>query len=1504
MADAGDEHHPPPQSAVDIGGDEAPLNESITAKAKREYERAGDHIWDVAEPITVKGLTVKRDGAGASSSSKAEAEKGDDSQSLTGAPNFATAVLGRWTAKKVGVGGKSPPAPLPSSAGGRSESNANVVTGVDAAFLPGESTLLLGPSSSGKTTLMRTVSDIISGKIKVDEGGSESSASGSPVSGRVRIGGRSPAEIEAAGMNVSRRSAFVDQSDLTLTPILTVDETVRFAKSCAEPCDDPEEFERQMDALLRLAGLDHVRGTVVGNADVRGVSGGQKRRVKVLEMCHGSEARAVFFDEITNGLDAASALSICKVIRAAVEVVGLTAVTCLLQPSSDVFEQFHRLVLLTPDGDVAFSGRRELAVSHFESLGLRKPEGMNVPEFLLRCASSPADFWETSEAPPPESVKSAPALAAAARTSDVGRDLSEEIDRINAAASKKNEEAAGDFSAPAPDFAQPTSKQISLLLGRGWKLLVRNPASTQRMISAIIFGVFIGTLFLKTPADEKGTMTRAGYVLTLLFLVFLENCMAPLDDLFEDRLTFYTHRRSSMYRTSSYYLSQVICMLPVSIAETILLAVISFFLVGMENNGWWAFFYFLVLFILVALNGLAIARVLAYSLPTKDVASSLGPAALLFFTLSAGFAPQYNDIPAWIRWFAWISPCAFCYEGVIVNELHLRDVGDFDGNTFGQQFLGVPRIPYESAAQGLSTPGLVMGFDVYMLVVWMVAFDVLGFLLLHHSQKWYGPTTKRYQVGSGMSLTAPPWYKNKDNKNGGSSKNISEVQSGEVSSPGADSSSAIPAAPKAHLTCSKIVYEVDVPIVEDEPADDTDKEQGVDEEVDKSAAGQRMSRGTVDSKTASLIEHERSAHSDIPRTARDYGQAGRGSLQEWVLKRRLGSDALSSGLVDYQRIGGGSHATPFKTASTKSVSSSSGSTSLAGDEEGGFVDEDGLDPPEPGRLRLLSCITASFTPGTMTALMGESGAGKSTLLDVLAGYKTGGHIFGDININGREKTVDTWRSIAGYCEQVDLHNPAVTVRESLVFAARMRLRPHSVPDEEKVRFAFRIIALLDLDEFADMLVGDEASGEGLPKHARKRLTVGVELAGNPSILFADEPTSGLDSLSASVVVSSLERAAKVQGLTIVCTIHQPSREVFEAFDNLLLLRKGGVVVYNGPVPDLNSYVVNSSNKDGLALPDGANPADHALEVFCGPVGEGVDWDRLYKKSLMASEAATTFESCSCDSCEAGSISVDAEPPSLGSELWNVLQRQLLSHWRTPTYMAVRFWWTVLANVIVGLVYLKADEMKNIIGAIFFYVNIATVPLMSAATPLITERAVYYREVASGTYRRASYALAVQLAEIPFNLGGAIISFVIFYFLVGLDKTAVKVGYFILMALAMYWILPAFGQLFAFISPNLGAAIGTASLLMTLFTLTMGFLIPASEIPPWWIWLYWMNPLRYILQGFVSNELGGTPDGDKYLETQTWSYDQIWWYCYVATILFGAIAAVGILFATRISWLKR
>lgn len=101
------------------------------------------------------------------------------------------------------------------------------------------------------------------------------------------------------------------------------------------------------------------------------------------------------------------------------------------------------------------------------------------------------------------------------------------------------------------------------------------------------------------------------------------------------------------------------------------------------------------------------------------------------------------------------------------------------------------------------------------------------------------------------------------------------------------------------------------------------------------------------------------------------------------------------------------------------------------------------------RLQLLRHVTGAFRPGVLTALMGVSGAGKTTLMDVLAGRKTGGYIEGDIRISGFPKNQETFARISGYCEQTDIHSPQVTIRESLIYSAFLRL-PKEVTKEQKM----------------------------------------------------------------------------------------------------------------------------------------------------------------------------------------------------------------------------------------------------------------------------------------------------------------------------------------------------------------------------------------------------------------------------------------------------------------------
>ena len=238
--------------------------------------------------------------------------------------------------------------------------------------------------------------------------------------------------------------------------------------------------------------------------------------------------------------------------------------------------------------------------------------------------------------------------------------------------------------------------------------------------------------------------------------------------------------------------------------------------------------------------------------------------------------------------------------------------------------------------------------------------------------------------------------------------------------------------------------------------------------------------------------------------------------------------------------------------------------------------------------RLLDNVSGWVKPGTLTALMGVSGAGKTTLLDVLAQRVSMGVVTGDMLVSGKPLD-ESFQRKTGYVQQQDLHLETTTVREALRFSAMLR-QPKTVSKAEKHAFVEDVIKMLNMEDFSEAVVG--VPGEGLNVEQRKLLTIGVELAAKPALLlFLDEPTSGLDSQSSWAIIAFLRKLAD-SGQAVLATIHQPSAILFQEFDRLLFLAKGGKTVYFGDIGKnsetlLNYFESNGADKCG----EDANPAE-------------------------------------------------------------------------------------------------------------------------------------------------------------------------------------------------------------------------------------------------------------------------------------------------------------------------
>ncbi|KAF7135655.1 hypothetical protein RHSIM_Rhsim08G0079000 [Rhododendron simsii] len=269
------------------------------------------------------------------------------------------------------------------------------------------------------------------------------------------------------------------------------------------------------------------------------------------------------------------------------------------------------------------------------------------------------------------------------------------------------------------------------------------------------------------------------------------------------------------------------------------------------------------------------------------------------------------------------------------------------------------------------------------------------------------------------------------------------------------------------------------------------------------------------------------------------------------------------------------------------------------------------------RVQLLKDVTGTFRDGVLTALMGASGAGKTTLMDVLSGRKTGGIIEGDIRIGGYPKVQDTYARISGYCEQSDIHSPQVTIHESLTYSAWLRLPPE-IDQNTKSEFVAEVLHMMELDGIKDALVGFPGVS-GISNEQRKRLTIAIELVSNPSILFMDEPTTGLDARAAAIIMRVVKNIVNTRR-TVVCTIHQPSIDIFEAFDEIILMKRGGQIIYSGELGKHSNKLIEYFE----AIPgvpkirENYNPATWMLEV-ASPSAEaqlGLNFARVYDKSSL------------------------------------------------------------------------------------------------------------------------------------------------------------------------------------------------------------------------------------------------------------------------------------------------
>lgn len=475
-----------------------------------------------------------------------------------------------------------------------------------------------------------------------------------------------------------------------------------------------------------------------------------------------------------------------------------------------------------------------------------------------------------------------------------------------------------------------------------------------------------------------------------------------------------------------------------------------------------------------------------------------------------------------------------------------------------------------------------------------------------------------------------------------------------------------------------------------------------------------------------------------------------------------------------------------------------------------------------GKKDILFEVTGRCAPGELTAIMGPSGSGKTTLLDILADRICSGTIKGDILLNGESRNTKMFRAVSSYVAQEDSLLGSFTVLETLEMAARLTM-PSGIPSLTTAKRVQRVIDDMGLRVCENTMVGD-LFHKGISGGQKRRLSIGIEMLSDPSIILLDEPTSGLDSASTFNVIKLVSRLSK-EGRTVICTIHQPSSLVYEMFTNVVILT-AGQTVYFGP----RTKTISHFSSLGYHCPQYQDPAEYFIDLantdFEGH-GDIVQLINGYASSAVAVRILSAIRNDSTGVHAIKSTMLTAASPF--QQFLVLLHRNLVNNFRNPGIYWIRLVTYTTLSFMAGTMFLSSNEkiVATDLVLLITYVNIYLVFMSIAVLPFfIEQRAVFLRERTNSGLNVASYVVANFLGALPGLFLIALSSSLLIVYLAGLRSF----GVFLFVVFLSLVIAENLMHLISAVVPEfiIGMALGAA--IFGCFILVMGLLRRAPPSP--------------------------------------------------------------------------
>ncbi|KAL6269725.1 hypothetical protein ACE6H2_026636 [Prunus campanulata] len=496
---------------------------------------------------------------------------------------------------------------------------------------------------------------------------------------------------------------------------------------------------------------------------------------------------------------------------------------------------------------------------------------------------------------------------------------------------------------------------------------------------------------------------------------------------------------------------------------------------------------------------------------------------------------------------------------------------------------------------------------------------------------------------------------------------------------------------------------------------------------------------------------------------------------------------------------------------------------------------------------ILQGVTGYARPGELLAIMGPSGCGKSTLLDALGGrLSSNTRKTGKILINGQKQALAYGTS--AYVTQDDTLITTLTVSEAVYYSAQLQL-PDSMAKAEKKERAEITIREMGLQDAMNTRIGGWGS-KGLSGGQKRRVSICIELLTRPNLLFLDEPTSGLDSAASYYVMSRIANLDKTDGTprTVITSIHQPSSEVFQLFDNLCLL-SAGRTVYFGPASAANQFF----SLCGFPCPTLQNPSDHFLKTI------NKDFEQDFGEELEKRSRAGFL-----------------------TQSFVLTRRSFTNMYRDRGYYWLRLAVYITIALGLGSIYQDLGHSYESIQArgslIMFVSSFLTFMAIGGFPSFVEDMKVFERERLNGHYGVSSFVFANTFSSVPFLILISVIPGAITYYVAGLHKGFEHFFYFACVLFACMMLVESLMMIVASIVPNFLMGIIAGAGIQGLMILCGGFFRLPNNIPkPMWKFpLYYIAFHKYAYQGLFKNEFIGTtfPSSDQGGKTSSLSGEHI------------------------------